>query len=85
MSVGGGAPVEGVSVGGGAPVGVVGVVVVLSEKQGIVMVKIDPKKCMVPQNYFSDNKELFGNPEQELKNLLQILPLKHLDHVPEMK
>ena len=41
VSVGGGAPVEGVSVGGGAPVDVVGVVaseVLLSEKQGIVMV-----------------------------------------------
>ena len=45
MSVGGGGPVEGVSVGGGAPVDVVGVVaseVLLSEKHGIVMVKMDP-------------------------------------------
>ena len=44
VSVGGGAPVEEVSVGGGAPVGVVGAVVsevLLSEKQGIVMVKMD--------------------------------------------
>ena len=38
--------VEGVSVGGGAPVDVVGVVasdVLLSEKQGTVMVKMDPQ------------------------------------------
>ena len=36
--------VEGVSVGGGAPVDIVGVVseVLLSEKQGIVMVIMDP-------------------------------------------
>ena len=39
--------VEGVSVGGGAPVDVVGIVasdVLLSEKQGIIMVKMDPTK-----------------------------------------
>ena len=44
MSVGGGAPVEGVSVGGRTRVDVVGVVasdVLLSEKQGTVMVKMD--------------------------------------------
>ena len=42
------------SVGGGAPVDAVGVVVsevLLSEKQGIVMVKMDPHK-MVSRNYF---------------------------------
>ena len=32
------------SVGGGAPVDVVGVVVLLSEKHGIIMVKMDPPK-----------------------------------------
>ena len=36
--------VEEVSVGGGVPVDVVGIVVLLSEKQGIVMVKMDPPK-----------------------------------------
>ena len=49
VSVGGGAPVEGVSVGGRAPVegvsvGVVASDVLLSEKQGIIMVKMDPTK-----------------------------------------
>ena len=45
VSVGGVAPVEGVLVGGETPVDVVGVVVsevLLSEKHGIVMVKMDP-------------------------------------------
>ena len=32
------------SVGGRVPVDVVGIVVLLSEKQGIVMVKMDPPK-----------------------------------------
>ena len=56
VSVGGGAPVEGVSVGGVAPVegvsvGGVAPEVLLTEKQRIVTVKMDPPK-MVPQNYF---------------------------------
>ena len=60
MSVGGGAPVEEVSVGGGASVDVVGVVasdVLLSEKQGIIMVKMDPTKLVVSMELLFDNKE----------------------------
>ena len=65
------------SVGGGAPVDVVGVVVLLSEKQGIVTVKMDPPKMHGSQNYFFDNfLELI---------LLQNTPSEHLDHLPEMK
>ena len=72
MSVGGVAPVEGVSVGGGTPVEVVSVgggtlEVLLTEKQGIVTVKMDLPK-MVPQNYFFENF-------LELISYCKILPL----------
>ena len=64
MSVGGVAPVEEVSVGGVAPVDVVGVVaseVLLSEKQGIVTVKMDPPKCMVTRTTFLEDLYSFDN------------------------
>ena len=79
VSVGGGAPVEGVSVGGRAPVEGVSVgggtsEVLLTEKQGIVTVKMDSPK-MVPQNYFFENfLELI---------LLQNTSSEHLDHLQE--
>ena len=73
VSVGGVVPVEGVSVGGGAPVDVVGVVasdVLLSEKQGIIMVKNGPhKNWLFPWNCFLITKNIL-----ELKILLQNTP-----------
>ena len=48
---------EGVSVGGGAPVDVVGIVVLLSEKHSIVIVKMNPPKMHGSLELLFDNKE----------------------------
>ena len=48
---------EGVSVGGGAPVDVVGIVVLLPEKHGIIIVKMDPPKMCGSLKLLFDNKE----------------------------
>ena len=61
------------SVGGVAPVDAE---VLLSEKQGIVTVKMDPQKIGSPELLFENFLELV---------LLQNTPSEHLDHLPEMK